>query len=60
MGLIFRRRVGRRRLGRNAATWTNLSGSGLSQTVRAGRVTVNSRGRVTVRLLPGLSWRGRL
>ncbi|MHB1011232.1 MAG: DUF4236 domain-containing protein [Propionibacteriaceae bacterium] len=52
MGLIFRKRV---RLSRTAHV--NLSKSGASVSKRAGRVTVNSRGRVSVRVLPGLSFR---
>ena len=52
MGFIFRKRV---RLGRTAHV--NLSKSGASVSERAGRVTVNSRGRVSVRILPGLSFR---
>ena len=55
MGLIFRKRI---RLGRS--TTANVSRSGVSVTKRAGRVTVNSRGRVSVRILPGLTWRGKL
>ena len=54
MGLLFRKRV---RLGRSA--WLNLSRSGVSASKRAGRGTVTSSGRVTVRLLPGLAWRGK-
>ena len=38
----------------------NLSKSGLSLSKRLGRVTLNSRGRISIRLLKGLSWRGRL
>ena len=52
MGLIFRRRV---RVGRDS--WANVSGSGVSVSKRVGRVTVNSRGRATVRLGRGISWR---
>lgn len=52
MGLIFRKR---KHL--TPDTWVNLSGSGASLSKRAGRVMVNSRGRVSVRLLPGFSWR---
>lgn len=52
MGLVFRRSM---RLGKGSRV--NLSKRGVSVSQRAGRVTVNSRGRVTVRLLPGLSWR---
>ncbi|OIQ80362.1 hypothetical protein GALL_378900 [mine drainage metagenome] len=52
MGLIFRKRV---RVSRT--THVNLSAHGASVSRRAGRVTVNSRGRVSVRILPGLSFR---
>lgn len=52
MGLIYRKRV---KLGRNTAV--NLSKSGASASERIGPVTVNSRGRVTLRLLPGLTFR---
>jgi hypothetical protein len=55
MGLVFRRRV---RAGKHS--WLNLSRHGVSVSHRRGRVTVNSRGRVSVRLLRGLSWRGKL
>lgn len=49
---IFRKSF---RIGRKARL--NLSKSGVSASARKGRVTVNSRGHVTVRILPGLSWR---
>jgi len=53
MGLVFRRRIRT-----SERTHVNVSGSGLSLSARLGdRVTVNSRGRVTVRLGKGLSWR---
>lgn len=52
MGLYLRRRT---RITRS--TWLNLSKTGASVSSRAGRVTVNSRGRVTVRIGCGLSWR---
>ena len=53
MGLIFRKRV---RLDDDTAL--NLSNSGGSVSRRVGkRVTVSSRGRVSVRLGPGLSFR---
>jgi hypothetical protein len=56
MGLSFRRRTN---LGRG--TSANVSGSGASVSKRVGkRVTVNSRGRFTVRLPGGFRWRGRL
>ena len=54
MGLVYRRRV---RL--TPRSWLNLSRHGASVSARAGRVTVNSRGSVFVRLLRGLSWRSR-
>ena len=52
MPFYYRKRAA---LGRSAHV--NLSKSGASVSARAGRVTVNSRGRVSVRLLPGLSYR---
>ena len=52
MGLIFRKRL---RVSRTAHL--NVSRSSVSVSKRAGRVTVNSRGRVSVRILPGLSFR---
>lgn len=56
MSLSYR---ARRRLGDR--TWLNLSKSGASVTHRiTDRITVNTRGRVTVRILPGLTWRARL
>lgn len=54
MGLVYRRRI---RTGRSS--WLNLSRSGVSASKRAGRVTLNSRGRGSVRILPGLSFRFR-
>jgi Protein of unknown function (DUF4236) len=55
MGFVFRRSLG---LGRGRRV--NLSRSGASMSQRLGRVTLNSRGRGSVRLLPGLSFRFRL
>lgn len=52
MGFVFRKRI---RTGQH--TTVNLSGHGASVSARAGRVTVSSRGRVSVRILPGLSLR---
>lgn len=52
MGLVYRKRVA---VGRR--TTVNLSGRGASVSERVGRVTFNSRGRVSVRILPGLSLR---
>lgn len=57
MGLIVRKRVPIHA----DDEWVNLSKSGASVSKRVGRrVTVNSRGRVYVRLAKGLSFRGRL
>ena len=53
VGFSYRKRV---RTGRNS--WINLSKSGPSVTFRKGPFSVNSRGRVTTRLAPGLSYRG--
>lgn len=52
MGLVFSRR---KRLGRGVDL--NLSKSGASVSKRAGRVTVNSRGRASVRLAKGLRFK---
>lgn len=52
MGFRYRRRL---RLGRGQ--WLNVSKRGASVSKRAGRVTVNSRGGGSVRILPGLSFR---
>ena len=52
MGFFFRKRI---RISRRATV--NLSGRGASVSERVGPVTVNSRGRVSVRVLPGLSFR---
>lgn len=52
MGFQYRRRV---RIGRSS--WLNLSRSGASVSKREGRVTVNSRGGGSVRILRGLSFR---
>jgi Protein of unknown function (DUF4236) len=52
MGFIFRKRV---RTGKTSHL--NLSKTGVSASERVGRVTVNSRGRASVRILPGLSFR---
>lgn len=53
MGWNYRRRV---RVGKNS--WVNLSKRGASFSYRAGPVTFNSRGRRSVRIAPGLSYRG--
>ncbi|WP_432535962.1 DUF4236 domain-containing protein [Kineococcus arenarius] len=55
MGLFFRRS---RVLGRGVRL--NASNRGVSFSKRFGRTTVDSRGRVSVRLFKGLTWHGRL
>ena len=55
MGLVFRHR---KRLGRR--TFLNLSGSGASLSQRMGRVSLSTRGRGSLRLLKGLSYRFKL
>ncbi len=52
MGFQYRKRV---RLGKNS--WLNLSKSGVSGSFRAGPVTFNSRGRKSIRLGNGMSYR---
>jgi hypothetical protein len=52
MGLVFRKSV---RLGSN--TRLNLSKRGASVSERIGRLTLNSRGGGSFRILPGLSFR---
>lgn len=52
MGLIFRKT---KKLGKN--TRLNISKSGLSVTEKLGPVSINSRGRITIRLGKGLTWR---
>lgn len=54
MGFIFRKSI---RAGRG--TRVNVSKTGVSASKRVGRVTVSSRGRVSVRLFPGLTWRSK-
>jgi hypothetical protein len=54
-GLIFRRRV---KLDDN--TTANFSKTGASISHRRNRLTVNSRGRYSVRVMRGLSFRGKL
>lgn len=53
MGISFRKRV---RLGKGQAL--NLSKSGASVSKRFGRVTVNSRGRFSIRIFKGVTYRG--
>lgn len=55
MGLTWRKTVS---LGKLAKL--NLSKSGPSVSTKLGRVTVNSRGRGSIRLGKGLSWRFKL
>jgi hypothetical protein len=55
MAFSYRRRV---RTGKSS--WLNVSKSGVSQSKRVGRVTVNSRGQGRVRLAKGLSFRFKL
>jgi hypothetical protein len=52
MGLVFRKRI---RIGANETV--NLSKDAASVAKRVGRVTVNSRGRGSIRIPPGLSFR---
>jgi hypothetical protein len=48
----------RKRIPTGRSSWLNVSKTGISASQRIGsRVTVNTRGRVTVRILPGLSFR---
>ncbi len=56
MGFSYRRS---RRLGRR--TWLNWGTGGLSASRRSGPLTVNSRGRASIKTpIPGLSFRFRL
>ncbi|MDX6302114.1 MAG: hypothetical protein QOF53_3328 [Nocardioidaceae bacterium] len=55
MGFVVRKSLG---LGRGRRL--NLSRSGASMSQRLGRVTLTSRGRGSIRLLPGLSYRFKL
>ncbi|MDQ2627848.1 DUF4236 domain-containing protein [Mycolicibacter senuensis] len=52
MGLVFRRRV---KIGKR--TGLNLSKSGASVSRRGKRVSVSSKGRGSVRIAKGVSWR---
>jgi len=52
MGLIFRRTFRGPR-----GTRVHASRSGVSVTKRFGPFTVSSRGHLTLRILPGVSWR---
>lgn len=55
MGFTFRKRI---RLGKT--TGLNVSKSGLSVSKKAGRVTMNSKGRGSVKLGKGISYRFKL
>jgi len=55
MGLVFSRR---KSLGKGLMA--NISKSGVSMSKRAGRVTVNSRGRGSVRIAKGIRFRFKL
>jgi hypothetical protein len=52
MGLLIRRRIP---ISRNL--WLNISKSGVSVSARKGRVTVNSRGSLWLRIAKGIGWR---
>ena len=52
MGFRYQRRI---RTGRNS--WINVSKSGLSGSMKMGPFTMNSRGRTSMRLGRGLSYR---
>ncbi len=52
MGFVFRRSI---RLGRSGRL--NISKRGASISERIGRLTLNSRGGGSIRILPGLSFR---
>ena len=52
MGLVFNKRV---RLSRGSRA--NISKRGVSVSQKVGRVTLNSRGGGSIRILPGLSFR---
>jgi len=53
MGFVYRKRI---RTGKRS--WLNVSKRGVSGSVRIGPVTLNSRGRTSLRLGRGLSYRG--
>lgn len=52
VGLIFRKSV---KVGKN--TRLNFSKSGVSASTRKGPVSISSRGKITIRLGKGISWR---
>ncbi|MBF4613282.1 DUF4236 domain-containing protein [Curtobacterium sp. VKM Ac-1376] len=54
MGFSFRKSV---RAGKGFRI--NLSNTGVSASKRVGRVSVSTRGRVSVRLFPGFFWRSK-
>ena len=53
MGFSYRKRV---RTGKTS--WLNISKRGVSASVRRGPFSINSRGRGSVRIAKGLSYRG--
>ena len=53
MGFVYRKRI---RTGKRS--WLNVSKRGVSGSMRVGPFTVNSRGRSSMRLGKGLSYRG--
>lgn len=53
MGFVYRKRI---RTGKRS--WLNVSKRGVSGSVRLGPLTLNSRGRSSLRLGRGLSYRG--
>ena len=55
MAIRYRRRI---RLGKHA--WVNVSRSGISTSVKAGPVTLNSRGTESVHLAKGLTYQARV
>lgn len=52
MGFSFRKTL---KLGKNSNL--NVSKSGISATQKVGPISINSRGKVTIRLGKGLTWR---
>jgi hypothetical protein len=52
MGIVIRKRA---RLGRSA--WLNLGRSGVSASLKVGRLTLSCTGRASVRLARGVSYR---
>jgi hypothetical protein len=51
----------KRRVKTSDNSWANVSKSGVGASRKVGpRTTVNSKGRVSVRVAKGLTWRGKL